>query len=127
MKQFAFAGKEKPESAIDGAEPVEFGVLRKGGTEGNDDDYDVFTAYPPTPGQMAVVMQTQASGSVTTQIAGVIDFLDIMLDDAAQARFRERLMDRDDPLDLEQVQEISSSLLEEWSSVPTESSSASSA
>lgn len=115
MKQFVTAARQAAPTAIDGAEPIEFDL-----------DGEQFTAYPPTTGQMALVMEGQSSHDIGRRIAAVINFMDSLLDTRGQSRFRQRLMDRDDPFELEQVQEIVDWLLEEWTGNPTESPSGSS-
>ena len=89
MREFSTAGRKAPE-AFENAAPIEFTI-----------DGEEFTAYPPTPGQVAMLM-------------------------VAQAMFRRRLMDRDDPFDFYMVEEIVEGLIEEWSDRPTQPSSASS-
>lgn len=111
MKEFVTAGRRSKNSVFDNAEPVTFKV-----------DDDEFTAYPPTEGQMALMMAAQANNRETSDhVAGVIDFFDGLLDEETQKIFRERLMDRDDPFDFDLVQEIMESLIEEWSGRPTQS------
>lgn len=84
-------------------------------------------AYPPSPGQMAMLISAQAeSRDVTESVAAIIDFLDGILDEDAQAMFRRRLLDRDDSFDFDTVNEIVEGLIEDWSARPTTSSSVSS-
>jgi len=100
---------------IDGAEPIEFMV-----------DGEQYTAYPPTPGQMALLVSAQAKNRDPGEsIAAIIDFLDGILDENAQADFRKRLLDREDPFDFDNVEQIMEGLIEEWSARPTPSPSAS--
>jgi hypothetical protein len=115
MLEFVTAARQHPESAIADAEPITFTV-----------DGEEFTAHPPTPGQLALIMAAQTSRSMTERIAAIIDFMDCLLDESGQERFRDRLMDRDDPFDVEQVQEVISGLMEEWTARPTQRSSDSS-
>ncbi len=116
MKEFNTAGRRAAPSIIEGAEPVEFVV-----------DGETFTAYPPSAGQMALLISAQAERrDMTESIAAIIDFLDGLLDRHGQDRFRERLLDRDDPFDFDDVNTIVESLIEEWSGRPTTAPSASS-
>lgn len=113
MREFTTAARRAAPSAIEGAEPIEFNL-----------DGDVFTAYPPSPGQLALLISAQAdSREVTESIAAVIDFLNGILDEDAQAVFRRRLLDREDPFDFDSVNEIVEGLIEEWSARPTQPSS----
>lgn len=114
MREFTTAAREHAAAAIDGAGPLQFTL-----------DGEEFVINPPTPGQVAIIMAEQ-SGDTGRQIASVIDFLDAILDEAGKRRFRDRLLDRDDPFDLEQVQEIIEWAMDEWSSRPTTSSKGSS-
>lgn len=116
MRQFTTAGKHHSNEAFEGAEPITFKV-----------DDDTFTAYPPTPTQFAYFMAAQAEHKTDSDhIAGVIDFFDGMLDEEDRRLFRRRLLDRDDTMEFEIVQEITQSLVEEWSARPTSPSSESS-
>ena len=114
MREFVTAARQAP-IALEGAEPIEF-VL----------DGETFTAYPPTTGQLALLVASQAKNrEVPDTVAAVIDFLDGILDDNAQATFRRRLMDRDDPFDFDTVNWIVENLIEEWGGRPTTSPSGS--
>lgn len=114
MREFSTAGR-RSEPAFPDALPIEFKV-----------DGDVFMAYPPTAGAMAIMLAAQAdSRDASESIAGIIDFFDGMLDEEAQVVFRRRLLDRDDPFDFDMVNEIMEGLIEEWSARPTKSPSAS--
>jgi hypothetical protein len=114
VREFKTAGR-RAATVIEDAEPIEFKV-----------DGDVFTAYPPTAGQMAMMLAAQAdSRDVPENVAGVIDFFDGLLDDEGRDTFRRRLLDRDDPFDFDMVNEIMEGLMEEWSARPTKSPSVS--
>lgn len=109
MKEFTTAAREAPASALDGAEALQFTL-----------DGKEMTIYPPTPGQIALIMHAQTSGSTASAIASVIDFVDAVLDKDGSAYFRERLLSRDDDFDIENVQEILDWAMEEWAGRPTE-------
>jgi hypothetical protein len=116
VREFKTAGRRATSAFGDEAEPITFTI-----------DGEEFTAYPPSTGAMAMMLAAQAeSRDVTENVAGLIDFYDGILDEAGRERFRERLMDRDDPFDFEMVNEIVEGLMEEWSGRPTRSPSASS-
>jgi len=84
VREFTTAARRSAPSVIDGAEPIEFMV-----------DGEQYTAYPPTPGQMALLVSAQAKNRDPGEsIAAIIDFLDGILDENAQADFRKRLLDR---------------------------------
>ena len=110
-KSFSTTNKQQAEgSAFANAQPIEFDI-----------DGEDFIAYPPTGSQMALAMAAQSShASTQDRIAGVIDFLDGILDVKGQERFRERLLDRDDPFDLTDVEAIVTWLASEWSGNPTQ-------
>jgi hypothetical protein len=114
VREFKTAGRvAKP--AFEGAEPIEFAV-----------DGDVFMAYPPTAGAMAIMLAAQAdSRDASESVAGIIDFFDGMLDEDGRETFRNRLLDRDDPFDFDMVNDIMEGLIEEWSARPTKSPSVS--
>jgi hypothetical protein len=113
VKTFTTAAKREAlnDSIFEDAEPLDIQV-----------DDDTFTLMPPTSGQMALIVTTMNEDDPRSQIAGVIDFLDAVLADEDRHRFRKRLFKRNDPLDLETVQEIISYAIGEWSARPTESS-----
>ena len=114
MKSFTTSARER-ESALDGAEPLPFEL-----------DGVEMTLHPPTAGQLAVILNAQSSGSPTQQIGAVIDFCNAILDDQGARHFRQRLLDGDDPFDVEDVQDIIEWAMDEWSARPTQSSSDSS-
>jgi hypothetical protein len=108
LKEFTTAAKEAGEGTV-GGDPLTFTV-----------DGEQWTAYPPTGGQLALVMAAQAEhSSVVEKIAGLVNFLDSILDEDAVASYRARLMDRDDPFDFDNVEAIVEWLMEEWSARPT--------
>jgi len=115
VREFTTAARRSAPSVIDGAEPIEFKV-----------DGETYTAYPPSPGQLALLIAAQAKNREPEEsIAAVIDFLDGILDEDAQAMFRRRLLDRNDPFDFDNVEQIMEGLIEEWSARPTSPPSAS--
>jgi hypothetical protein len=116
LREFKTAARKAPPTAFENAEPIEFSI-----------DGETFTAYPPSAGQLAMLTAAQAdSRDVTESMAAIIDFLDGMLDEDAQAMYRRRLLDRDDPFDFDTVNDIVEGLIEEWSARPTKSPSVSS-
>lgn len=116
MREFKTAARKSAPTFIEDAQPIEFAI-----------DGETFTAYPPSPGQMAMLIAAQAdSRDVSESMAAIIDFLDGILDEDAQAMYRKRLMDRNDPFDFDTVNDIVEGLVEEWSARPTKSPSVSS-
>lgn len=114
MKEFTRAAQQasKVDSPL-GDEPLDFTV---GG--------DVFRVYPPTTAMFALFMSSQADNrEVTDHIAGLVDFLDNMLDPDDRIKFRRCLLDREHPLEFEMMQDIVEWLVEEWSARPTEQQS----
>jgi hypothetical protein len=83
-------------------------------------------AYRPEPGQLAVMMASFASYStVIEKTAGIINFFVGVLDEESHQILVGRLLDRTDPFDLEQVEEIMEWMVEEWAGRPTQPLSAS--
>lgn len=88
-------------------------------------DEQVVKAYRPTPSQMAwAITATGRYTSFSDKVAGVIDFFVGVLDEESRVHVVNRLMDRSDPFDFEQVQDIIKFLVEEWSGRPTQQPSA---
>lgn len=95
-------------------------------------DEDVFEALPAIPAEVmiqfaervAVADPTQLS--VTQQIAIFRELLELVLTDASMARMRERMSDRTNPVDMEQLDEIITWLFEEYGMRPTTESDSSS-
>jgi hypothetical protein len=115
-REFKTAARKTKPTVFDDAEPLTFSI-----------DGEEFTAYPPSAGQMAMLIAAQAdSRDASESIAAIIDFLDGILDEDAQAMYRRRLLDREDPFDFDTVNDIVEGLVEEWSARPTKSPSASS-
>jgi hypothetical protein len=116
LREFKTAARNAAPTMFDNAEPIQFTI-----------DGEEFTAYPPSPGQLAMLVAAQAdSRDVSESMAAIIDFLDGILDEDAQAMYRRRLMDRNDPFDFDTVNDIVEGLVEEWSARPTKSPSVSS-
>lgn len=111
---FTTDSSQEAASAIDGAEPIEFTL-----------DDETFKAYPPTPAQFAYHVREQSHRDTSRRIASVINFLDGLLDEQGRDRFAERLLDRDDPFGLDDVNNIIAGLIEEWTANPTEPPSSS--
>ena len=83
-------------------------------------DGHIVTAYRPTDGQLAMLMANLGRHTeTTTKVAGVIDFFVTILDDDSYDYVVERLLSRKDPLGMDEVQNIISWLIEEWSGRPT--------
>jgi hypothetical protein len=80
--------------------------------------------FKPTESQFAIyVAQTGRHSSIPDKIAGVIDFFINVMDRPSHEHLVARLMDREDPFGLDQVEEIIQWMIEEWSGNPTEQSS----
>jgi hypothetical protein len=115
LREFTTAARQTAPSAIEGAEPITFKV-----------DGEEFTAYPPTAGQLALVTAAQSEYTPAVErVKALIDFLDGLLDEHGRERFRERLLDRDDPFDFDTVEGVIEWAMEEWSARPTQSPSGS--
>lgn len=88
---------------------------------------DEFTAYPPTTAMFALFMASQSdTREVQDKVAGLVDFLDQLIDEEQRITFHRALLDRDHPLSFTMLQDIVEWLVEEWSARPTQESSDSS-
>jgi hypothetical protein len=112
VKEFNSAVREATEDA---EAPLEFAI-----------DGQVLYAHKPTDGQIAMTMAALGRHtSNQTKIAGIIDFFVEILDEDSHQYIVERLLSRNDPLGLEQVEEILDWLVEEWTGRPTQQPSVS--
>lgn len=113
MKEFLTAAKEAVEGADEVLEVPIDGVIYK--------------AYQPTDGQYAFVMATTGKhASTQDQIAGQVNFFLSLFEQEDADALARRLLDREDPFGLEEVTEIFTAMMEEWTGRPTQSSSGSS-
>lgn len=107
MKEFNTAIREAIE---DQDAPLEFAI-----------DGAKMVAYKPTDGQIAITMAAMSRHtSDQTKAAAAIDFFIAVLDEDSAAHITERLMTREDPFGLEEVQDILEFLVEEWIGRPTQ-------
>lgn len=84
-------------------------------------------AYKPSTAQIAVLMAETGRGSGDdARVAGFINFCMAIMDDASADYLAGRLLDRKDPFEVEHLQTIIESLLEEWGANPTDEPSGSS-
>lgn len=112
MKEFTTALREVTEPAD---EPMEFSV-----------DGQALVCYQPSDGQLAMLMASVGRHiSKTQQVAGIINFFVEVMDEPSHIYLTERLLDRTDPFGLEEVTEIMSWMIEEWTGRPTQSLSVS--
>jgi hypothetical protein len=80
----------------------------------------------PSSGQVAFLMARQSQHvGVQDRVAALLNFFDSALEDETQSYISNRLLDPQDPFGLDEIQEILGFLMEEWSSRPTRSSTAS--
>lgn len=87
-------------------------------------DGKVLTCFKPSESQFAIfVAQTGRHSSTMDKIAGVIDFFVNVLDRPSHEYLVGRLMDREDPFGLDDVENIIQGMIEDWSGNPTEPSS----
>lgn len=115
MKSFTTAVREQ--EIIDAREEdaIEFEI-----------DGVMLKAYRPTPSQVAYAMTASSkNSSFQEQIAGTINFFTAVLDEESRVYIVNRLLDGTDPFEIENVQEVISYLMEEWSGRPTKSPSGS--
>lgn len=84
------------------------------------------TYYKPAEGQYMVFMaSTSRHSPQNEQIAAVVNFFVELFDKDSQVYLVERLLDRDDPFGIDQINEILDALAEEWSGRPTHPSTGS--
>jgi hypothetical protein len=84
-------------------------------------DGEVLHCYPPKDGQVAILMASiSRHTSVATKLAGIIDFFVEVMDEPSREYVVGRLMDRNDPFGLEEVEQISKWMMEELGGYPTQ-------
>jgi hypothetical protein len=82
--------------------------------------------FKPKDGQLAMLMaSTGRHTSQHTKVAGIIDFFVEVMDEPSHHYIVDRLLDRQDPFGLEEVEQIMMWMIEEWTGRPTESPSVS--
>jgi hypothetical protein len=82
-------------------------------------DGEVYRSLQPTPGQTVMIMTAFGDRtSINERVAGTIDFFFGLLDQPSAVALQHRLLDRNDPFELEQITEILSYLMEEWTGRP---------
>jgi len=90
-------------------------------------DGEDYVMRPPKNSQMAYIMAAQASGRTDAdRVAAMLDFLEATLVEPGRERLRTRMLDSDDPLDLDVVEQIIEWAMQEWSGRPPTSPSVSS-
>lgn len=89
-------------------------------------DGHVVRCYRPTDGQIAMLMAAVGRHtSDATKIAGCIDFFVTVMDEESHRYVVDRLLSREDPLGVIDVQNVIQWLIEEWSGRPTQAPSVS--
>src|SRR5215467_3022070 len=100
MKEFVSAAKA---AVLDDDEVIEFMV-----------DGTPCKAYPPSPGQVALMYSALSEHARDDKrIAGIVDFFFGLLDDNGNKVLANRLLDRNDPFELDQLTEIMTWLVEQ--------------
>lgn len=113
VREFGSPGPAKP--VVDNPVELEFTLYGS--------DY-VFTALPPTGTQMMVMAAAAETGQ---SLGGLTQFLMGVLSEEDWREMHRRLLDRKDALDLDDLGNLFTWMLEEWGKVPTEGRSGSSA
>jgi hypothetical protein len=113
-KSFTTAIKERvePEIGEDG-EPIEEGLLSF------ELDGEPMEAHKPSEEQFALLMH--AAGTYTSTkdaIAGFIDFVFNVMDTHYAQHLRSRLLDRNDDFGLDEIEDMVSWMVEEWTGRP---------
>lgn len=81
----------------------------------------------PKRTQLAFLVATSAASRTDAdRIAAMLDFIEAALEPPGNEKIRVRLLDRDDPLELEHMVEVFNWALEQWSGRPPTSAAASS-
>lgn len=80
---------------------------------------------PATEGQMAMMLGSDIAPMSERVSSGINFFFGLLRDDRDADYFRSRMFDRSDPFGSGEIAEIVQDLIEEWSSDPTQPSSAS--
>jgi hypothetical protein len=112
IKEFNTAAKGAAGQTED---PLEFSI-----------DGKTLRAYRPTEGQMAMLMAALGRHTTeATKVAGAIDFFVAIMDQESYNYLADRLMSRDDPIEIEEVSDIVQWIIEEWAGRPMLSPSAS--
>lgn len=78
---------------------------------------------PATEGQLAMVLSTDSMPVMQKISVAVNFFFGLIRDGRDSDYFKARLFDRKDPFGAEQISEIVTALIEEWTGNPTQSSS----
>lgn len=82
--------------------------------------------FRPSDGQIAMVMASVGRhANNAAKMAGIIDFFVAVLDEESHYYIVDRLMDREDPFGLEEVEQIMAEMIEEWTGRPIQPLSAS--
>lgn len=89
-------------------------------------DGEELVCFPPSDGQLAILIASVGRhSSQHQQIAGIINFFVEVMDERSHGYVVGRLLDREDPFGLEEVEAIMSWMIEEWTGRPTQSPSVS--
>ena len=85
-----------------------------------------YTALPPTETQFALMMAAMSDDRPTEEgIAAILDFFLGMFSPEEAAMLKQRLRDRDDPFNFQNMYDILAGVVEEWTERPTKPSNAS--
>jgi hypothetical protein len=115
MKEFTTAVQHAEQEDAGTKYDLEFGI-----------DGVMCRARRPKDGQLAVLMATTGRhSSMNERIAGIINFFIAVLDEPSHTYVVGRLLDSEDEFGLEQVEQVMSWMVEEWSGRPTEAPSVS--
>lgn len=122
MKEFKKAVRRATTEDAEAERWMEFQVYGPG-----EDDVTTCRALAePSGGQIAYFMSKNLSHIPPTERLGaMLNFFDSALDDRSQAYIIKRLLDPNDPYDIDDIQDVMMWLMEEWSARPTKSQSGS--
>lgn len=93
----------------------------------SDDPDTPLIIYPPTEGQIMLVMSLQGESMSQEAVSTVKSVIFAMLDDPSRAYVKRRLISRDQPLAFTDLMKVFFKIIEAYSGRPTESSPDSSA
>lgn len=87
-------------------------------------DGRVCTSYAPTSGQLGVFTALISDiNGWQTQSAGIINFFLGIMDEGTKSYLATRLLDRNDPFEIDDVRDIMINLMQEWTANPTDGQS----
>jgi hypothetical protein len=124
VREFVTAATQADPTPEEQAEGIPFTIVEQ--RPGERDRKVQCRAHKPTPAQFAIfIAETGRHTSDMTKMAAFINFFMGVLDEHSVSYIKDRLLDPTDPFDVEQIEEITEMLVEEWTGNPTQEPSGS--